>query len=67
MIYRPQIMAVTVAADGTERLKGYEIVMRRALRRDVEIAIAPDGKVLEGPAKNGNSRRRHWSGAPRPL
>lgn len=25
VIYRPQIMAVTVAADGTERLKGYEI------------------------------------------
>jgi hypothetical protein len=46
-----EIMAVTAVTNGVERLEGYEIVVHRSLRRDVEITIAPDGRVLEGPGK----------------
>ena len=46
-----EIMAVTAVTNGNERLEGYEIVVQRAHRRDVEMTVAPDGKVLEGPGK----------------
>jgi hypothetical protein len=46
-----EIMAVTAVTGGSERLEGYEIVVQRAHKRDVEMTIAPDGKVLEGPVK----------------
>jgi hypothetical protein len=46
-----EIMAVTAVTGGSERLEGYEIVVQRAHKRDVEMTIAPDGKVLEGPGK----------------
>lgn len=45
------VMAVTAVANGNEHLEGYEIVVKRTLQRDVEITIAPDGKILEGPKK----------------
>jgi hypothetical protein len=44
-----EIMAVTDVKNGVERLEGYEVVIQRALRKDVEMTIAPDGKILEGP------------------
>ena len=44
-----EVMAVTEVKNGLEALQGYKIVVRRALRKDVEITIAPDGRVLEGP------------------
>jgi hypothetical protein len=46
-----QIMAVTGVHNDVERLEGYEIVVERAHRTDVEMTIAPDGKVLEGPGR----------------
>lgn len=46
-----EIMAVTDVKNGVEHLEGYEIVVQRARRKDVEITIAPGGKVLEGPGK----------------
>jgi hypothetical protein len=46
-----EIMAVTVVTNGSENLEGYEIVVKRSLKKDVEVTIAPDGKVLEGPKK----------------
>lgn len=46
-----EVMAMTVITDGTEHLEGYEIVMQRRLRKDVELTIAPDGKILEGPKR----------------
>jgi hypothetical protein len=53
-----EIMAVTVAANGTERLEGYEIVVRPEKgRRDHYRAGRQGSKV---PAKNGNTRRRNW-------
>jgi hypothetical protein len=46
-----EIMAVTEVTGGAERLDGYEVVVARAHKRDVELTIAPDGRVLEGPGK----------------
>jgi hypothetical protein len=46
-----EIMAVTDVKNGVEQLEGYEIVVQRARRKDVEMTIAPDGKILEGPGR----------------
>jgi putative PepSY-like beta-lactamase-inhibitor len=46
-----EIMAVTAVTNGSEHLEGYEVVVKRALKKDVEMTIAPDGKILEGPKK----------------
>jgi hypothetical protein len=44
-------MAVTDVTNGAKRLQGYEIVVQRSLRKDVEMTVAPDGRILEGPGK----------------
>jgi hypothetical protein len=46
-----EIMAVTEVTGGNERLQGYEIVVQRAHKKDVEMTVAPDGRILEGPGK----------------
>jgi len=46
-----EIMAVTDVKNGAEQLEGYEIVVERAGKRDVEMTITPDGRILEGPGK----------------
>lgn len=46
-----EIMAVTAVTNGNERVEGYEIVLQRSHKRDVEMTVAPDGRVLEGPGK----------------
>lgn len=46
-----EIMAVTDVKNGVEQLEGYEIVVQRDRLKDVEITIAPDGTILEGPGK----------------
>ena len=46
-----EIMAVTAMTNGNEKLEGYEIVVQRPHKRDVEMTVAPDGKILEGPGK----------------
>jgi hypothetical protein len=45
-----EVMAITEVKSGREELQGYEIVVQRVFR-DVEVTIAPDGRVLEGPSK----------------
>ncbi len=44
-----EVMAVTDVENAAERLQGYEVVVARARKKDVEMTIAPDGRVLEGP------------------
>jgi len=44
-----EIMAVTEVTGGKDRLEGYEIVVQRPMKKDVEMTVAPDGKILEGP------------------
>lgn len=42
-----EIMAVTAVKGGKEELEGYEIVLRTADRKNIEVMVAPDGKILE--------------------
>jgi hypothetical protein len=42
-----EIMQITAVQDGTDVLEGYEIVLETADMREVEITVAPDGKILE--------------------
>jgi hypothetical protein len=41
------IMAITAVTDGREALEGYEIVLDAAGKGEVEVTVAPDGKILE--------------------
>ena len=42
-----EIMAITAINDGKEALEGYEIVLETADKKDVEVMVAPGGKILE--------------------
>ncbi|MFH1313490.1 MAG: PepSY-like domain-containing protein [Candidatus Eisenbacteria bacterium] len=42
-----EIMEVTLVADGKDALEGYEIVLESAGMKEVEVMVAPDGKILE--------------------
>lgn len=42
-----EIMLITAIKDGKDMLEGYEIVLRTASNRDIELTIAPDGRILE--------------------
>jgi hypothetical protein len=42
-----EIMAVTAVKNGQDVLEGYEVVLQTADKKDVEVTVAPDGKVLE--------------------
>jgi hypothetical protein len=42
-----EVMAVTAVRDGEDALEGYEIVLKTAAGKGVEVTVAPDGKILE--------------------
>jgi hypothetical protein len=42
-----EIMAVTAVKNGQDVLEGYEVVLQTAEKKDVEVTVAPDGKILE--------------------
>jgi len=42
-----EIMQITAVKAGKSTLEGYEIVLRTADKRQVEVTVAPNGKVLE--------------------
>lgn len=42
-----EIMAVTAVIRETEVLEGYEIVLVTADQKEIEVTIAPDGRILE--------------------
>jgi hypothetical protein len=42
-----EIMEITAVKDGEDVLEGYEIVLETADKKEVEIAVAPDGRILE--------------------
>ena len=45
-----EVMQVTAVKNGKDELEGYEIVLETADKKEVEITVAPDGKVLEDSA-----------------
>lgn len=50
-----EIMEITAVNDGKDALEGYEIVLETADKKEVEVTVAPDGKILEdsGEKKSG--------------
>lgn len=42
-----EIMAITAVTDGKEALEGYEILLKTAGKKEIEVSVAPDGKFLE--------------------
>ena len=42
-----EIMQITAVKNGKEELEGYEIVLETAGKKEVEVTVAPDGKILE--------------------
>ncbi len=42
-----EIMQITEVKDKKEALEGYEIVLDTAEKKEVEVTVAPDGKILE--------------------
>ncbi len=42
-----EVMEVTEVKDGKDKLEGYEIVLETADKKEVEVMVAPDGKILE--------------------
>lgn len=48
-----EIMLITAVKNGKDEVEGYEIVLETAEKKEVEVMVAPDGKILEdtGDAK----------------
>ena len=46
-----EIMEINAVKDGKDTLEGYEIVLRTADNKEVEVMVAPDGKILEDPGE----------------
>jgi uncharacterized membrane protein YkoI len=42
-----EVMMVTAVRDGKDALEGYEVTLKTAAGRNVEVTVAPDGKILE--------------------
>ena len=42
-----EIMEITAIKDGKDELEGYEVVLETADKKEVEVTVAPDGKILE--------------------
>jgi len=42
-----EIMEVTAVKNGKDELEGYEMVLECADKKEVEVTVAPDGKILE--------------------
>ena len=42
-----EIMEITMVMEGEDVLEGYEVVLETAEGKEVEVAVAPDGEVLE--------------------
>jgi hypothetical protein len=42
-----EIMQITEVKNGKEVLEGFEIVLETADKKEVEVTVAPDGKILE--------------------
>lgn len=42
-----EIMEITAVTEGKEALEAYEVVLETADNKEVEVAVAPDGEILE--------------------
>ena len=51
-----EIMQITEVKNGKEVLEGYEIVLETADKKEVEVTVAPDGKILEDSTDEKKTR-----------
>jgi hypothetical protein len=42
-----EIMEITAVKDGKDALEGYEIVLDTSDKKEIEVTVAPDGRILE--------------------
>ena len=42
-----EIMEITAVIDGKDALEGYEIILETADMKEVEVTVAPDGKIVD--------------------
>jgi len=42
-----EVMEITAVNDGKDTLEGYEIALTAADKKEFEVSVAPDGKILE--------------------
>lgn len=53
-----EVMEVTEVKDKKEQLEGYEIVLVTADKKDVEVTVAPDGKILEDSGEKKKEEKK---------
>ena len=53
-----EIMEITDVKGKDEKLEGYEIVLETADKKEVEVTIGPDGKVLEDSTDPKNEEKK---------
>jgi uncharacterized membrane protein YkoI len=42
-----EVMEITAVKNGKDELEGYEVVLKTANKKPIEITVAPDGRILE--------------------
>src|SRR5262249_22500163 len=52
-----EIMEVTEVKGKEEKLEGYEIVLETADKKEVEVMVAPDGKILEDSGEKKEEKK----------
>jgi len=52
-----EIMEITEVKDKVEKLHGYEIVLETAAKKEVEVTVAPDGKILEDTGEQKEEKK----------
>ena len=52
-----EIMQITEVKGKDEKLEGYEVVLDTADKKEVEVTVAPDGKILEDSTDKKNEKK----------
>jgi uncharacterized membrane protein YkoI len=53
-----EVMEVTEIKDKKEQLEGYEVVLVTADKKDAEVTVAPDGKILEDSGEKKKEEKK---------
>lgn len=47
-----EVMEITAVKNGKDEVEGYEVVLKTANRKAIEVTVAPDGRILEDSVDN---------------
>jgi Putative beta-lactamase-inhibitor-like, PepSY-like len=53
-----EVMEITEVKGKDEKLEGYEIVLETADKKEVEVTVAPDGKILEDSGEEKKKEKK---------